>query len=265
MGSQFSGLPVGGVARTSTQSVVLAGSNPIAGWIALLDGSQAELVRLSGLLTQGAPSAFAGAPPQTLAEIAATDRATALLSAGSTAASDAGPSGDGGGTAPGLRLQLGGSPVGGIAYALAGTWGAIAAEGGRVFVLSDSASGDQAAEWTTFDLGGTGPAAGAGLAPLGQGVVLGGDVAFRGDRAVFAVQQSGAISLLVYDHASTTPTPLRSLLMSNDPRVPSQATVRDGRVAIAASDTRVAIAWATAANLGPNEAVGGYAVYACSP
>jgi hypothetical protein len=41
--------------------------------------------------------------------------------------------------------------------------------------------------------------------------------------------------------------------------------VRDGRLAIAASDTRVAVVWTTGKTLTQNDAVGGYAVFACTP
>jgi hypothetical protein len=73
------------------------------------------------------------------------------------------------------------------------------------------------------------------------------------------------LSLVVFDHASTSPTQLRSVQLSGDPRIPSQAGVRDGKVAVAASSNEVLVAWITGTNLTPNEAVGGWALYACSP
>jgi hypothetical protein len=36
-------------------------------------------------------------------------------------------------------------------------------------------------------------------------------------------------------------------------------------VAIAASDTRALVVWTTATTLGPNDPLGGYALYACAP
>jgi hypothetical protein len=40
--------------------------------------------------------------------------------------------------------------------------------------------------------------------------------------------------------------------------------VRDGRVAVLATDTRVIVAWTTQESLGPNDATGGFAVFACT-
>jgi hypothetical protein len=45
----------------------------------------------------------------------------------------------------------------------------------------------------------------------------------------------------------------------------SVSTVRDGRVAVAATTSRVAVAWTTAKVLTNNDASGGYAVFACTP
>jgi hypothetical protein len=131
-------------------------------------------------------------------------------------------------------------------------------------VLGDGGPGGKLA-FQAFDLGATGATATGSFAPPGQGAVVRGDVAFQGDRVAFAAEQPGAISLTVYDHASTSPTPLRSVLLSDDARVPSQANVRDGRLAVALSDTRMLVAWITATDLGPDDPLGGYALYACAP
>jgi hypothetical protein len=148
---------------------------------------------------------------------------------------------------------------------MGGTWGAVAAEGSRAYVVSDGGSGSQGLSFAAFDLGGSAAAASATFAPPGKGVALGGDVAFHGDRVMFAAEQPGTLSVVVYEHASTTPTFLRGILLSSDARIPSQDNVRDGRLAIAASDSRVLVAWMTATTLGPNDPVGGYALYACAP
>ncbi len=222
------------------------------GWLAYLDDSASVVIGLSGLVTQGSPVTFGGARPQTLAEVAATDQMIALLAGNGTA----------------LTLQLGASLPGddaGAPFTLGGTWGAVAAQGARAYVLSDGGSGAKPLSFGAFDLGGTSAAASVTFAPPGQGTVAGGDVAFQGDRVMFAAEQPGALSVVVYDHASTTPTFLDSVLLSNDPRIPAQDTVRDGRVAIAASDSRVLVAWITAIDLGPDDPVGGYALYACAP
>jgi hypothetical protein len=165
-----------------------------------------------------------------------------------------------------LELQVGASaPDGGAPFSMNGTWGAVAAEGSRAYVVHDSSSSTQPLAFSAFDLGGSLAAASATFAPPGQGAVAGGDVAFHGDRVMFAAEQPGALSIVVYDHASTSPTFLTSVLLSGDARIPAQDSVRDGRIAIAASDSRVLVAWMTATSLGPDDPVGGYALYACAP
>jgi hypothetical protein len=221
-----------------------------SGWLAYLDDSASAVIGLSGLVTQGSPVPFGGGRPQLLAEVAATDQMLALLAGNGTT----------------LTLQLGASPPdGGAPYTLTGTWGAVAAEGSRAYVLDDGGKGAQPLSFSAFDLGESSAAASATFAPPGQGAVVGGDVAFHGDRAMFAAEQPGSLSIVVYDHASTAPTFLDSVLLSGDARIPAQDTVRDGRVAIAASDSRVLVAWLTAISLGPDDPVGGYALYACAP
>jgi hypothetical protein len=221
-----------------------------SGWLAFLDDSAATVIALDGLLTQGSPAPFGGARPQTQAEVTATDQMLALLAGnGST-----------------LELALGAAPAdGGAPFTMSGTWGAVAAEGSRAYVVHDGGSAAQPMAFSAFDLGGSAAAASATFAPPGQGAVAGGDVAFHGDRVMFAAEQPGALSIVVYDHASTSPTFLTSVLLSSDARIPAQDSVRDGRLAIAAGDSRVLVAWMTAATLGPDDPVGGYALYACAP
>ena len=86
-----------------------------------------------------------------------------------------------------------------------------------------------------------------------------------GDKAYIAVLKPGAVSLHVYSNASTTPTPLREVIFGKQPRIQSVATVRDGRIAVAATASRVAVAWTTAKVLTNNDSTGGYAVFACTP
>jgi hypothetical protein len=276
-GTAFNGALGPSPTLSRAHALSLAGST--SGWVALLDQSSAQLVGLSGLSTQGGPTAFGGPPPQTLAQVVATDQMLALLTAGSPpslvdsgAPSDAAASSDAtvppdAATGPStLQLLLGTSGAdAGAPLVIPGSWGALAAEAGRAFVLSDPADGSSTTIWTAADLGSAAPSATGTFAPPGQGQVLGADVAFHADRLMLAAEQPGSIALAVYDHASTTPTPLRTLLLSDDPRVPPQKTVQDGRVVVAASDSRVAVAWITAATLGSSDAVGGYALYACSP
>ncbi len=222
-----------------------------SGWLAYLDDDASAVIALSGLVTQGSPVAFGGGRPQTLAEVSATDQMLALLAGNGTS----------------LTLQLGASPPAdaGAPFTLTGTWGAVAAQGSRAYVVDDGGNGAQPLSFSAFDLGGSAAASSGTFAPPGQGPVAGGDVAFHADRVMFAAEQPGALSVVVYDHASTAPTFLRSVLLSGDARIPAQDTVRDGRLAIAASDSRVLVAWITATALGPDDPVGGYALYACAP
>ena len=74
----------------------------------------------------------------------------------------------------------------------------------------------------------------------------------------------GQIALQVYNNASTTPVPLRNVSFRREPRISNVDTVRDGRIALAATDTRVAVAWTTAKVLNNNDHTGGYAIFACT-
>lgn len=223
-------------------------TGPSTGYIAVLDQGAANVLDLSGL-SATAEQAFESGPGQTLAEVAVTDRMVALLA------------GDG----ATLRLQLGATLTdGGTPYATPGAWGAVTAQEGRAYVLAGGAS-TTSLTFQAFDLDASGPTASGSFSPPGQGAAAGGDVALQGDLLAFAAEQPGSISLTVYGHASTTPTPLASVLLSDDPRVPSQDNVRDGRVAVAMSDTQLLVVWLTATDLGPDDPVGGYALYACAP
>ena len=91
-----------------------------------------------------------------------------------------------------------------------------------------------------------------------------GDVAILGNRAYFAALKQGAIALHVYDNASTTLTPRSSVSFARESRISAINTVRDGRISVAATPSRVAVAWTTAKVLGGNDPAGGYAVFGCT-
>lgn len=239
--------PVGGAPILSPHATALSGA--ATGYVAYLDQGSATLVGLAGLQTSGTPARFGGAPPRTLAEVAATDQTVALL----------------GGDGSTLDLQLGAAVAdGGAPFTTTGGLGAVTAQGSRAFVVS-GATGGQSLALYTLDVGAASPSPGTSFSPPGQGPIAGADVAAAGDRVFLAVEQPGSISVVAYGGASTTPQPLTSVLFSDDPRIPSQENVRDGRIAVAASDSRVIVAWLTAAQLGPDDPVGGYALFACSP
>lgn len=147
--------------------------------------------------------------------------------------------------------------------AFQGEWGAVAARGTRVIVLSDGGGPGRSASFRTFDLGKTAFEL-DGFSVEGAGKVTTGDVTMVNDRVYFAVLKPGSVSLHVFSNASTQPKPLREVLFAKQPRIAAIETVKDGRVAIAANETRVAVAWTTAKTLNPNDSTGGYAVFACT-
>ncbi|HEY8088020.1 MAG TPA: hypothetical protein VIF09_09245, partial [Polyangiaceae bacterium] len=246
--TSFDPLTTGSAVLSNAHAVTLSGAG--SGWIAYLDQGSASVVALSGLLTPGASTRFGGAPPQTLAEASATGQTLALLA----------------GTGTNLEVQLGlPASDGGAALTTPGIFGALAAQGSRAFVVSGGTTGGPPLSFVAYDVGATSPSTSGSLAPPGQGDPTGADVAVAGDRVFFAAEQAGALSVIVYGRASTTPLLLDTVLLSADARIPSQANVRDGRIAVAASDSRVLVAWLTATSLGPDDPVGGYALFACSP
>ena len=148
-----------------------------------------------------------------------------------------------------------------------GRWGAVAVAGSRVVVVSDGASPGRSVAYRTFDADRP-PTAEPGGFPVvgGTGLVTSADVALLDDKAYFAVVKPGGVSLHVFASASTTPRPLREVQFATQPRIPSVTTVREtGRVAVAATSTRVAVAWTTAKALTDGDPSGGYAVFACTP
>jgi hypothetical protein len=182
-------------------------------------------------------------------------------------ASDATTSPDAGGPASTARLNtaatqadLGSLPPG---YEFPATWASVAGAGPRIIVLSNGSSGKPLA-WHAFDIGNATAAASGTFATETLGTVVYGDVAVHQDRVFFAVEVQGALSLFAFDHATTMPQLLKEQPFSNQSRI-SITDVRDGLVSVAASDTRVAVVWGTGRQLGDNDPVGGYAVFACTP
>lgn len=273
-------------ASASGQALKLSPSRAAAwrggnGVIAYVEGSLAKVSTMFPEQGIKEPTgSFGGTSGLTGAWVVATDAMLALLAAGAGPAGPA-PGPDGGtgqdaGTSGTLRLVMAqppgidltqinaqtGSPSPPIEFA--GNWGSLAAVGKRAIVLSDSGGPGRSATYRAFDLGSRTPADTNGISVEGLGKATAGDVAMQGDRAYFAILKQGAISLAVYANATTTPTPLRQTSFANEPRIPSVSAVRDGRVAVAATDRRVAVAWTTASTLQQNDTTGGYAVFACT-
>ena len=268
-----------GVSLTLANARALAPMPNGGGYLlAFTEAGQTRVATVTGLSLQSSTApGFGGMPPQSAGWVATSDKVTAIVAIGTGGSGgpvDGGTgdaSADAGGPMPGdtsLRLNvaaasanLGALPA---PFVAAASFASVAALGSRVIVISDSTVPGRPVAWRAFDLGKVQPAASDNLDVPGLGKVLFADVALRQDHAFFAVEQPGAITLVAYDHATTTPTLLRTVFLPSDPRVPAMLNVRDGRIAIAASDTRVVVVWTTGKTLGENDIVGGYALFACT-
>jgi hypothetical protein len=244
----------------------LAVVDPSTALLAYLDSNAAGLASVSGLAEMG-PSAFGGMPPHTESLVAANAQMVALLAVGTgMAVDDAGMSPEGGGSGSTARLQLGpsASMTKQAVPPFAANWAALAVDATRAFVMTGGPSGGSQVAWIAADLGAQGPTASGTFAAPGMGAVIAGDVAFRGDTLAFVVEQAGAISVVGFTNASTTPMQTQAVSLAADAHLPSMKTVRDGRVAIASNGAQLGVVWLTAKAIGPNDPLGGYAVLACS-
>ena len=235
-----------------------------------------------------APSGtFGGTANMTGAWVAASDKVLAVLSGGPPRAEPVGDAGTVDGAAPAPPPEGDPSPQLALIMVPANTtadqfsvlnntprppitfpglWGAVAALGSRVIVVSDGGGPGRSVSYRTFDLDRTTTSESNGFSVEGAGTIVTGDVTMLNDKAYFAVLKPAGVSLHVFANASTTPRVLREVIFSKQPRIPSLANVRDtGRVAVAATPTRVAVAWTTAKTLTNNDSTGGYAVFACTP
>jgi len=247
------------------------------------DGASRIATIVPGTGVASPSGSFGGTAGVTGAWAAASDKVLAVLAAGPSAgaapASDGGTeagAGTGGDDGPSLSLVM--APPTTVADGFSainqtprapivfpGVWGAVAALGTRVIVMSDGGGPGRSVTYRAFDLDKTTPAETNGFSIEGAGTPTTGDVAMLGDKVYFAALKPGSVSLHVYANASTTPTLLRESLFVKESRIPSVTTVRDGRVAVAATASRVAVVWTSAKVLTNNDATGGYAVFACTP
>ena len=247
------------------------------------DGATRIATVVPGTGVASPSGSFAGAAGMTGAWVAASDKVLAVLAAGPSAG--AAPVGDGG-MAPEAGTGTGGDPSLSLIMAppdtaadsfsainetprapivFPGIWGAVAALGTRVIVMSDGGGPGRSVTYRAFDLDKTAPAETNGFSIEGAGSPTTGDLTMLGDKVYFTALKPGSVSLHVYANASTTPTLLRESLFAKESRIPSVTTVRDGRVAVAATASRVAVVWTSAKVLTNNDATGGYAVFACTP
>ena len=218
------------------------------------------------------PNGTFGAQGVTSAWVAASESALALLAAGTGATPTTGDAGMDTTPESDATLRLSILPVNTAIDAIVnptpivfpGVWASVAATAGRVIVFSDS-SGGRSVNYRAFDQGGsTTPSDFNGFSVEGESKVTSGDIAIVNNRAYFATLKSGAISLDVYANATTVLTPLRSVFFGRETRISAVNLVRDGKVAVAATDSRVAVVWTTAQSLLSNDVTGGYAVFACA-
>jgi hypothetical protein len=274
----------------ATQKVELSGGHVAAtraggSLVVFTQDGASRIATVDPVMGVSKPSgSFGGTAGVTGAWVAASDKVLAVLAATSSApitppvdgGAEAGAGGGTGEEGPTLSLIM--TPASTIAdqFSFAdgkpstpilfpGVWGAVAALGSRVIVVSDGGGPGRSVSYRAFDLGKTTPAETNGFSIEGAGAPTTGDVTMLGDKAYIAALKPGAVSLHVYSNASTTPTPLREVLFFKEPRISGVNTVRDGRVAVAATPTRVAVAWTTAKVLTNNDSTGGYAVFACTP
>ncbi len=262
-------------------------------FLAYTQSGAASVTTLNGT-TLGTPTAFGGNGQFSDAWVAASDQVVALLADGTPGGAaqggdgGAGSSGEagagddsGGGTGADdasatpsvstLSLGLVAAPSPGQAVSpvatpalFPGNWGSVSALAGRAFVASDGQTSDQPVAYRAFDVGTSAPSVVGAYNPQGTGPVLYADIAFHQDHLFVAVERPGEITLDVFNNATTTPTLLREVPLSGDPRIPTTEDVRDGRVAVLATDTRVIVAWTTQEALGSDDATGGFAVFACT-
>ena len=151
-----------------------------------------------------------------------------------------------------------------------GSIASIASVGGRVIIVTGTEGLGRSVTYHAYDFGKEEEQDSSGFTveqptSTSKSKVTAVDVSILGNRAFMAGLQQGQVALQVFDNATTQLTPLRSVTFSRETRISGINTVRDGSVAVAASDTRVAVVWTTAKELGGNDAAGGYAVFACTP
>lgn len=239
---------------------------PSGGWLIGVSKGGAGVLQTTDGKTAATANDTLGAAGDTGVWVATTGSLVAVLVAGASKT----PPADGGTAGNVLRLSVApaATPLAALPapVELAGDWGSVAALGNRVVVVGDGASSGRPVSYAAFDLSGN--VAQKTLEDgFGADTLLGkpirADVALVRDVMLVAVEQAGGISLASFDHATTVPVLRRVLSFGDDPRLPSVKNVREGRIAVAASDTRVAVVWASGTTLALNDSVGGYAVFAC--
>jgi hypothetical protein len=145
-----------------------------------------------------------------------------------------------------------------------GSWVSIGSVDSRVLVATNGSATANPIVWYAFDLGSVTPTAVDSFAPNAMGTIVYADVALHADNAFFAVATGDSIALLAFRKASTYLQMVVEKDFATDSRIPI-GSIRDGLVAVAADDSRVAVVWGTGRTVSTLEDLGGYAVFACTP
>ncbi len=238
---------------STTSGILLAYTDPTD------QNAFAATITGTDVATSPAPIAFSafGAKTDTSAYVVGTGYGTALFAI--TASN--------GGSASNAVVATGaaGAKLGaGSGASFAANWASASGSGSRVLVASSGPSVSSSIAWSAFDIGTQAASHTGTFAPAGLGSVAFVDVAMAGDHAFFAAQIEQSISLFAFEKASTLPAMLDELDLGSYPAIPI-GQLRDGLVAVAATESRIAVVWGTGATLGPDDDVGGYAVFECSP
>ena len=214
-------------------------------------------------------SVVSGLSTQTSAFVIPADLGTGFLALGAA-------SGDGGTGSPvlasfvsenadaGAQADAGDGGTAQASSTYPAKWVSAGGVGSRIIVASNGPSAAKSILWTAYDVGKTAPASTGSFAPESGGTVSFVDVALHQDQAFFVAEVDHSLSLFAFEKASTFPVQLVEVPFGSEPIIPV-GSLRDGLVAVAASDTRVAVVWGTGRTLGTNDDVGGYAVFACAP
>ena len=136
----------------------------------------------------------------------------------------------------------------------------------RAFLVTNGNGKGEDVSFRGYDLGGaTKPAVTGGFSTAKSTTLLALDAGAAQNRLFCALEEQDSVEIAVIDGASSSsPQLLRRVDLASDIRIPKSA--HDGPIAIAATDTNVAITWVEHKGALPDgDPIGGYAVFACRP
>jgi hypothetical protein len=137
--------------------------------------------------------------------------------------------------------------------------------GSRAFLVTNGAGKGEDVAVRGYDLGKSGAQVTAGFSTLKSSTLFSLDAAAAQNRLFCAIEEQDSVAIAVLDGASSSsPELLRRVDLASDIRIPKSA--HDGPIAIAATDSAVAITWVEHKGALPDgDPIGGYAVFACKP